>query len=160
MPRDIGTPLRRAAQIVDSEAVEAAVDMLLRGGDEVSRDTRAHGWNTQHYGEGDDAMKMWYEELSDIDQLISENVEVNPSVLPTGNLVSQIDEVVERLSTCYALAVPVYQKRALHIHYDELAEVAGDLRSGKINAAEAQARFDNIMADVNEIVDFSNLFQE
>jgi hypothetical protein len=105
-------------------------------------------------------MKMWYEELADIDALISENVEVNPSVLPTGSLLSQIDEVVERLSTCYALAVPVYQKRALHIHYDALAEVAGSLRGGKINAAEAQARFSNIMAEVNEIVDFSNLFQE
>jgi len=103
-------------------------------------------------------MKMWYEELSDIDGVISENVEVNPTILPTGSLLEKIDGVVEKLSSCYALAVPVFQKRALHLHYDEMAEMAGDLRAGKINAAEVGARFTTVMRDVNEIVNFSNLF--
>jgi hypothetical protein len=158
MPRGTGEPLARASQIVDDDAIQAAVASLLRGGDEVARDTRARGWNNHHYGEGADAMKMWYEELSDIDEVISENVEVNPTKLPTGSLLEKLDSAVERLSSCYTLAVPNFQKRALHLHYDELSEVAGDLRAGKINAAEAGARFAQVMADVNEIVDFSNLF--
>lgn len=149
-------PLVRSAQIEDKEAVAAALDMLLHGGDEpANRDTKAHGWTNLHYDEGRDAMKMWYEELQDIDKIISEAEEVNPTVLPTGGLVEKLDTAVEKLSSWYAAAVPVYHKRLLHIHYDELAEVAGDLRGGKINAAEAQARFDDIMADVSEIVDFS-----
>ena len=153
-----GTPLTRADQIDDPEMVKAAVDSLLMGRDEAPRDTRAHGWSTQHEREGADAMKMWYEELAEIDEVISENVERNPTVLPTGSLLEKIDGVVEKLSSCYALAVPNYHKRALHLHYNEMAEVAGDLRAGKINAAEAGARFTTVMADVNEIVDFSNLF--
>jgi len=83
-------------------------------------------------------MKMWYEELQDIDAVISENVEVNPTALPTGDLLERIDTAVEALNSCYALAVPVWQKRMLHLHYNELAEVAGDLRAGKINAAEGK----------------------
>jgi hypothetical protein len=101
---------------------------------------------------------MWYEELAEIDKAISEDVGANPSVLPTGALLERLDAVADKLSSCYAIAVPVYQKRALHIHYDEVSEVAGDLRAGKINAAEAEARFEAVMRDVNEIVDFSNLF--
>jgi hypothetical protein len=153
----MGTPLTRASQIIDPEAVQKALDALLHGGDEpADRDTRAKGWNEGVYNM--EAKKMWYEELSDIDAVISENVEVPLTTLPTGNLVNQIEEAVERLSTWYAAAVPVFQKRMLHIHYDELAEVAGDLRGGKINAAEAQARFHTIMADVAEIEGFSKFF--
>ena len=103
-------------------------------------------------------MKMWYEDLQDIDAVISENVEVNPTALPTGDLLTRIDAAVEALNSCYALAVPVWHKRMLHIHYNELAEVAGDLRAGKINAAEGEARFATTMAEVSEIVDISNLF--
>ena len=148
-------PLVRAAQISDPEARASALDMLLYADDEPKRDTRARGWNKLHYREGKDSMKMWYEELTDIDQMISENVLVDPTPLPTGGLVEKIDATAEKLSTWYAAAVPFYHKRLLHIHYDELAEIAGDLRGGKVNAAEAQSRFDNIMADVSEIVDFS-----
>lgn len=152
-------PLTRASQITSDEAVSQAVDALLHGPDEPSdRSTVARGWDKLHYREGEDAMKMWYEELRDIDKVIAENVEVDPTVLPTGGLLERIEGVVDRLESCYALAVPVYQKRMLHIHYEELSEVAGDLRAGKINAGEAQARFSSVMADVNEIVDFSNLF--
>lgn len=154
--RDDGRTLTRAAQITSDEAVRRAVEYLLYPGDEPRRDTTAQGWNKLHYGEGRDAMKMWYEDVEDIDQLISENVEVNPSKLPTGSLLEKLDAATEALSTWYAAAVPVFHKRLLHIRYDELAEVSGDLRSGKINAAEAQARFDDIMADVQEIADFSN----
>lgn len=154
-----GKPLQRAAQVTDDSAVALAVDALLHGPDEdPNRDTTAQGWNTLHYGEGDDAMKMWYEELEDIDKAISENVEVDPTQLPTSELSGRLDAAIEALSTCYTLPVPVWHKRMLHIHYNELAEVAGDLRAGKINAAEGEARFASVMADVNEIVDFSNLF--
>lgn len=148
-------PLVRTSQITDSEATASALDALLHGGDEPKRDTRARGWNKLHYREGKDSMKMWYEELNDIDQMISENVEVDPTALPTGSLVEKIDAAAEKLSTWYAAAVPFYHKRLLHIHMDELTEIAGDLRGGKINAAEASSRFDNIMADVAEIADFS-----
>lgn len=158
MPRDAGTALRRTDQINDTEAVRSAVSALLYGGDEVARDTRAHGWNTRHQGEGADAMQMWYEELAEIDKAISEDVGANPTALPTGGLLEKMDAAVDKLSSCYTIAVPVFQRRALHIHYDELSEVAGDLRAGKINAAEASARFAAVMKDVNEIVDFSNLF--
>jgi hypothetical protein len=156
----MGKPLSRAAQIVDSGAVDAALDALLHGGDEPKdRDTTARGWNKRHYGEGEDAMKMWYEELSDIDEVITESLseaeEVKLTVLPTGSLVNQIEESAQRASTWYAAAIPVYHKRLVHIHYDELSEVAGDLRSGKINAAEAKARYDTIMADLGEIEGFS-----
>jgi hypothetical protein len=150
-----GKPLTRAAQITNETAVAQAVDALIYGRDEPRRDTTAKGWNTSHYGEGVDAMKMWYEELQDIDMVISEAEEVNPTILPTGSLVERIEAAAEKMSTWYAAAVPVYQKRLLHIRFDELAEVAGDLRGGKINAAEAEARFDSIMAEVEEIVDFS-----
>jgi hypothetical protein len=154
-----GKPLQRADQISSEEVVAGAVNALLYGPDEPShRDTTAKGWSTQHYREGDDAMKMWYEELTDIDAAISEEVAVNPTTLPTGGLLERISSTVDKLESCYTLAIPVYQKRLLHLHYDELAEVAGDLRAGKINAGEAQARFATVMADVNEIVDFSNLF--
>lgn len=148
-------PLIRTAQITDPEATAAALNALLYGGDEPRRDTKAQGWSKLHYGEGKDSQKMWYEELTTIDKAISENVEVDPTALPTGGLVEKLDAATEKLSTWYAAAVPFYHKRLLHIHYDELAEISGDLRGGKINAAEAQSRFDNIMADVSEIVDFS-----
>lgn len=152
-------PLVRASQITDAEAVKLALNRLLYGDDEEPRDTKAHGWNKLHYDEGRDNMKMWYEELQDIDKVISEAEEVNPTVLPTGGLVEKLDSAAEKLSTWYAAAVPVYHKRLLHIRYDELAELAGDLRSGKINSAEAQARFDDVMADVSEIVDFSKFME-
>jgi hypothetical protein len=153
----MGTPLTRASQIIDPEAVSRALDALLHGGDEpADRDTRAKGWDE---GVNDmEQKKMWYEELSDIDAAISESVEVRLTALPTGELVDQIEECAQRLSTWYAAAVPVFQKRMLHIHYDELAEVAGDLRGGKINAAEAKARYQTIMADVAEIEGFSKFF--
>lgn len=154
-----GKPLQRASQITREDSVAMAVDALLHGGDEdPERSTEAQGFNTLHYGEGDDAMKMWYEELQDIDKVISENVEVNPTQLPTGDLLERIDAAVEALNSCYTLAVPVWHKRMLHIHYNELAEVSGDLRAGKINSAEGEARFATTMAEVSEIVDLSNLF--
>jgi len=160
----MGKPLIRAAQIVDSGAVASALDALLHGGDEPKdRDTTAQGWNKRHYGEGADAMKMWFEELSDIDEVITESLaeaeEVKLTVLPTGSLVSQVEESAQRASTWYAAAIPVYHKRLVHIHYDELAEVAGDLRTGKINAAEAKARYDTIMADLGEIEGFSKFME-
>jgi len=154
----MGKPLTRSSQIIDSGAVARALDALLHGGDEpADRDTRAKGWD-----EGVDNMeqkKMWYEELADIDRMISEAEEVPLTALPTGSLVTQVEESAQRLSTWYAAAVPVFQKRMLHIHYDELSEVAGDLRSGKINAAEAQARYQTIMADVSEIEGFSKFME-
>lgn len=154
----MGKPLTRSSQIIDSGAVARALDALLHGGDEpADRDTRAKGWD-----EGVDNMeqkKMWYEELADIDRMISEAEEVPLTALPTGSLVTQVEESAQRLSTWYAAAVPVFQKRMLHIHYDELSEVAGDLRSGKINAAEAQARYHTIMADVSEIEGFSKFME-
>ena len=152
--------LTRSSQITSEEAVRQAVDFLLYSGEEPRRDTTAQGWNKLHFGEGRDSRKMWYEDIEDIDQLISENVEVNPTKnLPTGSLIEKLDAATEAVSTWYAAPVPVYHKRLLHIRYDELAEVAGDLRGGKINAGEAQARYDDIMADVAEIVDFSNFFK-
>jgi hypothetical protein len=151
----MGTPLTRPDQIVDAEAVALAVDALLYGTDEPRRDTTAQGWSKLHYDEGRDAMKMWYEELADYDKMISENVEVPLTPLPTAGLLAKVEESADRLSTWYAAAVPVFQKRMLHIHYDELAEIAGDLRGGKINAAEADARYQAIMADVAEIEGFS-----
>lgn len=152
-------PLDKPTDIARASAVSRALDALLYSGEEdEKRDTRAYGWNKQHYEEGRDAMKMWYEELSEIDAVISENVEVPLSPLPTQNLLERISSAVESVSTWYAAPVPVYQKRLLHIHYDELAEVEGDLRSGKINAAEAEARFNTIMADLSEIENFSKFF--
>ena len=152
----MGSPLTHGSQIGSSSAIARALDALLHGRDELPRDTKAQGWNKYHYGEGEDAMKMWFEELSDIDAVISENVEVPMTPLPTSSLVETIRAAVENLSTWYAAPVPVYQKRALHIHYDELAEVEGDLRTGKINPAEAAARYDAIMADLSQIEAFSN----
>jgi len=154
----MGRPLSNPSQITRSEAVARALDALLYGDDEPERDTTAQGWNRLHYEEGRDAMKMWYEDLQDIDAVISENVEVPLSQLPTSNLVEKISSAVEAVSTWYAAPVPVFQKRLLHIHFNELAEVEGDLRSGKINAAEAEARFNVIMSDLSEIENFSKFF--
>ena len=153
----MGRPLTRASQIIDSGAVAKALDALLHGGDEdPDRDTKAKGWDE---GVNDtEARKMWFEELSELDQIISEAEELPLTPLPTGELVSQIEESAMRVGTWYAAPVPVYQKRRLHIHYDELAEVAGDLRGGKINAAEAGARYEAIMAEVAEIEGFSKFF--
>lgn len=151
-------PLTKPTDIVRSSAVSKALQALLYGGDEEWRDTTARGWNKQHYEEGRDAMKMWYEELSEIDAVISENVEVPLSPLPTQNLLERISSAVEAVNTWYAAPVPVYQRRMLHIHYNELAEVEGDLRSGKINAAEAEARFNIIMTELAEIENFSKFF--
>lgn len=148
--------LTRPEQITAEDAVARAVDFLLHSGMEPRRDTTAKGWNRLHYNEGSESMTMWYEDIEEIDKLISENVEVNPTVnLPTGSLVEKIEAAAEKLSTWYAAPVPVYHKRLLHIRFDELAELAGDLRSGKINAGEAQVRYNDVMADVAEIVDFS-----
>jgi len=148
--------LQRASQIVRGSAVQKALDALMYGEDEPRRDTKAKGWKTGRYGEGEEVMTMWYEELADIDKLISENVEVPITALPTGDLVERIGAAVESVSTWYAAPVPVFQKRMLHIHYQELAEIEGDLRGGKINVAEAEARFDTIMADLAQIESFSN----
>jgi hypothetical protein len=151
-------PLTNPSQITRSSAVARALDSLLHGRDELPRDTTAQGWDKRHYEEGRDAMKMWYEDIVDIDAVISENVEVPMSPLPTPNLLERLEAAVNAVNTWYAAPVPVYQKRMLHIHYDELAEVEGDLRAGKINAAEAEARFNAIMADLSEIENFSKFF--
>lgn len=144
-------PLRNASEITRSSVVSSAVDALLHGDDETPRDTKARGWDQ----EGVNAMRNWFEELEDIDQVISENVEVPMSNLPTGSLVERLEQAVENVSSWYAAAIPVFQKRLVHIHYNELAEIEGDLRGGKINPAEAEARFGVVMADLSEIESFS-----
>jgi len=151
----MGKPMTRSSQITDALARASALSALIDGRDE-NRDTRAKGWD-----EGVDDMeqkKMWYEELVDIDKAISEAEELPLTPLPTGDLVKKVEESAQRVGTWYAAPVPVYQKRRLHIFYDELAEVAGDLRGGKVNAAEAGARYEAIMADVAEIEGFSKFF--
>lgn len=151
----MGKPMTRSSQITDALARASALSALIDGRDE-NRDTRAKGWNE---GVNDmEQKKMWYEELVDIDRAISEAEELPLTPLPTGNLVDQVEESAQRLSSWYAAPVPVYQKRRLHIHFNELAEVAGDLRGGKINAAEAGARYEAIMAEVAEIEGFSKFF--
>lgn len=152
-------PLDRPDQITNPTSVAEALRSLLRGRDE-NRDTRAKGWDKAQDGEEimSQNHRMWYEELEDIDAMISEAEELPLTPLPTGELAAQLEEATHRLSTWYAAPMPIFQKRKLHIHYDELAEVAGDLRTGKINAAEAGARFQDIMADVSEIEGFSKFF--
>lgn len=150
-----GKPMTRPEQITDMLARARSLSALIDGRDE-NRDTRAKGWNE---GVNDmEQKKMWYEELADIDKVISEAEELPLTPLPTGELVNRIEESAMRVGTWYAAPVPVFQKRKLHIHYDELAEIAGDLRGGKINAAEASARYEAIMAEVAEIEGFSKFF--
>lgn len=97
----------------------------------------------------------WYEDLQEIDEQISEELGLTPTILPTGSLVEKIAEAAEQLGSWYAVSLPPYQKRLMHTAYDEMVGVGTDLKTGKINVAEAQSKFDTIMAEVNEIVDFS-----
>jgi hypothetical protein len=144
-------PLRNASEITRGSIVAAAVDALLYGDDEAPRDTKARGWDE----EGVNAMRNWFEDLADIDRVISENVEVSMTALPTAGLVERLEAAVENVSTWYAAPIPVFQKRLVHIHYNELAEIEGDLRGGKINPAEAEARFAIVMADLGQIESYS-----
>lgn len=153
----MGRSLRNSSQINNSGAVSRALEFLLHSGEDGQRDTKAKGWDEEHPVEGRNTMQ-WFEELEEIDAVISENVEVPLSPLPTANLVERIGSAVEAVSTWYAAPVPVFQKRMLHIHYDELSEIEGDLRSGKVNAADAEARFGAIMDDLSQIENFSKFF--
>jgi len=153
-----GFPMTRPSQVDDPEFREEAMKALLRGGDEnPNRDLRARGWGSRATGEGEEALKMWYEELSDIDAMISEAEEIMPTLLPTGDLLEKMDDMAFKLESWYATPLPFYQKRLMHHAFDEVVETSGMLKGGKINALEAQRRFDTVMAEVGEIVDFSRM---
>lgn len=146
-----GRPLRRTSQITDFEARASALRLLLNGGDEPERSTRARGWRY----ESEDRPMEWFEDLQELDAQLSEEMGMAHTILPTGTLVEKIGDAVEQLGSWYAVSLPPYQKRLMHHAYDEMVGVGQDLKTGKINVAEASTRFDTIMAEVNEIVDFS-----
>lgn len=150
-----GKPLSRETDITDPEAVASALRLLYFGGDED--DKRSTQVNANRYvNMGGNMPGQWYEELAELDNDISEALELQPIVrLPTENVLEQIDAAVEALNSWYAAPVPVWQKRKLHYAFDEMAEVSSLLRAGKINVVEAKERFENVMAEAQEIVDFS-----
>lgn len=153
----VGNPLIRGTQITDRESVVEALKALLYGGDEDSaRSTRALGWSTKEY-EPEVEMIPWYEELQEIDAVISESIEnAKLTPLPTASLLEKIDDMTEKLGTWFAAPAPIYQKRQLRHAFDEMAEVASLLRAGKINAGVAGQRYSDIMAEVEEVVDFTH----
>jgi len=158
MRYDTGRPFTRATQVNDPEFRDASLKALINGGDEdPTRDLRSRGWGSRYAGEGEEAVKMWYEELSEIDRVISEAEELPPVALPTPNLLEKMDDMAFKLESWYAAPLPVYQKRLMHHAFDEIVETSGMLKGGKINAVEAQRRFDTVMNEVSELVDFSRM---
>lgn len=150
-------PLTKASQITSAKRRRRALEALYYG-EQPIRDTRAYGFSVLKHGEGEQAMRQWYEDVQAIDSLISEEIQANPTPLPTGNLIERIDDMVNKLEGVYAAPVPPYHKRLLHIAYDELSEVRGDLKAGRINAAEAANRFEQISSEVANISEFSKFW--
>jgi len=158
MRYNTGHAMTRATQISDPDFREESLKALLHGGDEdPDRDKRARGWGSRATGEGEEALKMWYEELYEIDAVISEAEEIMPTPLPTSNLIEKMDDMAYKLESWYAAPMPFYQKRLMHHAFDEVAETSGMLKGGKINVLEAQRRFDTVMSEVGELVDFSRM---
>ena len=157
-----GRPLIHPSELESDFAVNQSLKALLYGDDECpTRSTRARGWSKDTDSEelGRVATMTpfeWLRELEEIDDMISEEITVNPTPLPTANLLEKIDDMTDKLSTWFSNPLPRFHARKLRHSFDEMAEIGSLLRSGVINAGEAQQRFNTVMSEVSEIVDYSN----
>jgi len=149
-----GKPLERSSQITDKEAINQALEALVYGGDDPKRDTKAKGYPTS-YAQEDDI--MWFEELQDIDNMISEEVGENVSMLPSAGRVEQIGHLQDKLWTWFAAPIPRWERRILREAINELAGLGNVLREGKVPTMQAQEQFDTIYAEVSNILDWSKL---
>jgi hypothetical protein len=167
-----GRALIHPEEIDDDEAFAESLRALMFGGDEdEERSTQSRSnWNyhpppsytspfTNLNFQAGGTTRMstfeWIRDLDDLDNIISEEVAVPPTPLPTSNILEKIDDMTDKLGSWFSVAMPHYHKRLFRYAFDEMAEIGSMLRTGQINASEAEQRFDTVMAGVGELVEFS-----
>lgn len=163
MPRIPGRPLEHPEEISNRDLLDAALTAMISGVDQ-NHDTRARGWASLKGYNHDDSdseenpvqYKEWYEELQELDEVLSESLETNPTLLPATDLLSQVEILAERLDEWYLNALPNFHRRHVRYIQDELGEISRGLRENELSTAEAQQRLDDAKANMDEMFEYSN----
>jgi hypothetical protein len=166
-----GRPLIDPNDIDDPESFNEALRALMLGGDEDEERSTKSGSNWSYHPPAPHSSPSmnsslvggiarmshfeWISDLDELDRVISEEVAAPPTPLPTSGILERIEDMTDKLGSWFSVAMPHYHKRLFRYAFDEMAEIGSLLRTGQINASEAEQRYDTVMAGVGELVDFS-----